>query len=158
LVSATVLAVPAARLAAVSVAAAQESPVVGTVQTPNWTFTVVAVDDPYKGEVTRPKKQAPGTRYVSAQVVITNGSDEPLQFDIVDVRLVDQDGIEYPAGDVTGSEPKLVAQNLPDGERTRGWVWYSLPTDAKVNEVRFYGPRPVFRIKLNISGEKPASS
>ena len=154
----SVLAVPAAGLAAVSVAAAQESPDVATVQTPNWSFTVVSVDDPYKGVVTRPKEKVPGTRYVSAQVVITNGSEEPLQFDIPDVRLVDQDGIEYPAGDVTGSEPKLVAQNLPDGERTRGWVWYSLPTGAKVGEVRFYGPRPVFRIKLNNSDEKAADS
>ncbi len=59
---------------------------------------------------------------------------------------------------MTGSEPKLVAQNLPDGERTRGWVWYSIPTDAKVAEVRFYGPRPVFRVKLTDSEAEPKSS
>jgi hypothetical protein len=147
-VSASLVAIPAIELAAYGLTGAQEPEMVGSAQSPAWTFTVVSFQDPYTGEITRPQEPDPGTRYVSAQVIIANGSTEPLEFEIADVHLVDENGDEYPAGAVLGSEPKLVTQNLPDGERTRGWVWYEVPTGVNVTELRFYGPRPVFKVAV----------
>jgi hypothetical protein len=41
-----------------------------------------------------------------------------------------------------------VSQNLPDGERTRGWVWFAVPEDVTIVEIRFVGPSPVFTVSL----------
>jgi hypothetical protein len=112
---------------------------------------VIQFQDPYQGQVSRPATPDPDTRYVGAEVAITNESDQPLNFSTSAVTLKDKTGIEYPAGFVIGEEPKLVSQNLPDGERTRGWVWYMIPKGAKSSELRFTGPSPIFRVPLTES-------
>jgi hypothetical protein len=121
---------------------------VGEVAAPDWRFTVTQFHDPYQGAVSRPATPDPDTRYVGAEVTISNGSDQPLSFSTSDVRLKDKTGFEYTAGSVLGEEPKLVSQNLPDGERTRGWVWFMVPKDATFSELRFIGPSPIFRVTL----------
>ena len=60
----------------------------------------------------------------------------------------DTQGFQYAAGDVTGTEPRLVSQNLPDSERTRGWVWFMVPENAELTEIAFDGPPPSFRVPL----------
>jgi len=116
---------------------------------PQWIFTVQVFQDPYAGELTRPAEPEPGIRYAAAEVVIENQSDQPLDFAASDVRLRDEQGVEYPAnGAVIGEEPKLVSQNLPDGERTRGWVWFSVPEGSVVTEVRFAPAQPQLRVQL----------
>lgn len=127
---------------------ATENEPVGQAEAPAWTFTVLVVQDPYTGEITRPSEPKPGTRFVAAEVVITNGSDQPLDFSTSDVELRDADGVSYSAGAATGSEPKLVSQNLPDHERTRGWVWYAVPENVDIAELRFAGPSPIFRVPI----------
>ncbi|HEU0114035.1 MAG TPA: DUF4352 domain-containing protein, partial [Thermomicrobiales bacterium] len=128
---------------------ATPTPMVGRADAPRWTFTVLLYQDPYAGKLSRPTEPEPGTRYIFAEVVIDNGSDQPLDFAISDVRLVDVQGVEYPASSsVLGSEPKLTGQNLPDGERTRGAVWFAVPTDARFNEIKFNGPSPRFVVPL----------
>jgi hypothetical protein len=63
--------------------------------------------------------------------------------------MVDSEGTEYPASaSVIGSEPKLTGQNLPGGERTRGTVWFAVPSGAKFSELKFNGPSPAFRVPL----------
>jgi hypothetical protein len=85
---------------------------------------------------------------VAMQVVIANGSDQPLDFSVADIHLKDETGTEFEAGRVIGSEPRLVSQNLPDGERTRGWIWFAVPEGTLPTQVIFTGPPPQFRVTL----------
>ena len=141
-----------------SVALAQESQtatptsapeLVGQAEMPHWVFTVQVFQDPYAGILTRPAEPEPGIRYIAAEVVIENQSDQPLDFTASDVRIRDEQGIEYVANSaVIGEEPKLVSQNLPDGERTRGWVWFTVPEGTAITEVRFVPAPPQLRVRL----------
>src|SRR5215212_11147688 len=65
-----------------SAAAQQSTPTsaIGSAQSPNWTFTVAQYADPYQGTLTRPKTPPKGMRIVGAEVIIENGSDQPLGF------------------------------------------------------------------------------
>jgi hypothetical protein len=121
---------------------------VGEATAPNWRFTVSKFADPYEGEISRPAKPPADSRFVGAEVIVTNDSDQPLEFSAADVRLRDAGGVEYTAGSVVGEEPKLVSQNLPEGERTRGWVWFSVPLDSPLSDLRFSGPVPTFRVAI----------
>lgn len=156
LLSASALAVPMSALDSLPRVSAQDPGAVGTAGAPNWSFTVVAIEDPYTGQILRPSEPDPDARIVAVQVIITNASDSPLDFQVSDVRLRDTDDVEYQAGDAIGSAPRLVSQNLPDGERTRGWVWFQIPKDSRVNEIRFYGPRPIFRVQVPSEGTPEA--
>jgi hypothetical protein len=99
--------------------------------------------------LTRPTEPDAEARYVSAEVVIDNASDQPLEFPTSAVHLRDEQGVEYAASaSVIGSEPKLTGQNLPGGERTRGTVWFSVPKSARLIEMKFIAPPPQFRVSL----------
>ncbi len=124
------------------------APAIGQATAPNWSFTVLEVQSPYKGQLTRPKEVAPGQMVFAAQVIITNGSDQPLNFSTSDITLKDDAGVAYPAGSTLGSEPRIVSQDLPGGERTRGWVWFSVPVGTVATQLIFTGPSPQFRIAL----------
>lgn len=113
---------------------------------PDWRFGLVEVADPYNGDVTKPDLIPSGVRVVGCQVVITNGSDQPLEFSVRNIRIRDADGVEYAAGEYLGTEPRIVSQNLPDGERTRGWVWAAIPEGTDISSVVFIPPSPVMRI------------
>ncbi len=154
--SASALAVPISTFGPLPQVLAQEPIAIGVAPAPDWSFTVVSIEDPYTGRITRPSEPDPDARFVAVQVIITNASDSPLDFQVSDVRLRDADDIEYQAGEAIGSEPRLVSQNLPDGERTRGWVWFQIPQGSRVSEVRFYGPRPVFRVRIPEEGTPEA--
>jgi Domain of unknown function (DUF4352) len=130
-------------------AAPTATELVGQAEMPNWVFTVQVFQDPYAGVLTRPAEPEPGIRYVAAEIVIENRSDQPLEFTVSDVRLRDEQGVEYTANTgVGGEEPKLVSQNLPDGERTRGWVWFTVPEGTAITEVRFVPAPPQLRVRL----------
>jgi hypothetical protein len=104
---------------------------VGQAEMPRWIFTVLMFQDPYEGVLTRPAEPEPGVRYIAAEVRIENQSDQPLEFAASDIRLRDEQGTEYASSSaVVGAEPKLTGQKLPDGERTRGWVWFAVPDNA----------------------------
>jgi hypothetical protein len=116
---------------------------------PRWIFRVLVLQDPYAGVHTPPAEPEPGVRYIAAEVRIENQSDQPLEFAASDVRLRDEQGVEYTSDStVSGEEPKLTGQNLPDGERTRGWVWFSVPEIAVITEMRFLAPPPQLRVQL----------
>lgn len=121
---------------------------IGVAGMPDWTFTVLEFHDPYPGKLTKPAETPSGLRIVSSQVILTNHSDQPLEFIVTDVRLRDADGIEYRAGDYLGSEPRLVSQNLPSGERTRGWVWFALGKNTVPTSMVFDSPAPILRVPL----------
>jgi hypothetical protein len=122
---------------------------IGQAEMPRWIFVVLILQDPYAGVLTRPAEPEPGMRYVGAEVRIENQSDQPLEFATTDVRLRDEQGVEYPtSAAVVGEEPRLTGQNLPDGERTRGWVWFAIPENAVITEMRFVAPPPQLRVQL----------
>ena len=128
---------------------AAEGEMVGEAEMPRWIFRVLVLQDPYAGVLTRPAEPEPEVRYIAAEVRIENQSDLPLEFAASDVRLRDEQGVEYPSDStVSGEEPKLTGQNLPDGERTRGWVWFSVPENTVITEMRFLAPPPQLRVQL----------
>lgn len=116
--------------------------------TPDWRFSVLQMIDPYTGTLTRPKPVPEGERVVALEVVLENHSDQPMEYALSSVRLRDVDGVEYRAGSAVGEEPRLVAQNLPNGERTRGWVWFAIAGKAKPTSIVFIAPAPVLKIEL----------
>jgi hypothetical protein len=129
-------------------AAPTQPPAVGEAAAPNWTFTVLQVQQPYKGELTRPKELDPGLTVVAAEIIITNGSDQPLGFSTADIALKDEAGISYTSGSTLGTEPRVVSQDLPGGERTRGWVWFAVPDGTVPTQLVFSGPAPQFRVPI----------
>jgi hypothetical protein len=122
---------------------------IGHADAPAWSFTVTQYQDPWGGAVSRPDTPPSGTRYIGAEVVIRNDSDDPMEYLVRDIFLRSIDGILYPAGDVlSDDQPALVNQNLPDGERTRGWVWFAVREADEITSIQFVGPSPVFRVRL----------
>jgi hypothetical protein len=94
--------------------------------------------------------QAPpaGTRYLAAEVEIDNASDQPLAFTPAEIRVRDETGLEYRGGSAIGTEPSINVRNLNGGERSRGWVWFTLPANARAVQLVYVGPQPEFRIDL----------
>jgi hypothetical protein len=121
---------------------------VGEAVAPSWRFAVSTFEDPYQGTISTPSSSPPETRFIGAEVIITNDSEQPLEFRVGEIRLADSRGFLYPAGGVIGSEPRLVSQNLPNHERTRGWVWFMVSNDAEPTQIAFDGPAPSFRVEL----------
>ena len=121
---------------------------IGEALAPSWRFAVSTFQDPYQGTISNSSSAPPGTRFIGAEVIITNDSDQPLEFRSSDIRLRDSQGFLYQPGNGTGSEPRLVSQNLPANERTRGWVWFLVPNDAQPTDLTFNAPPPSFRVPL----------
>ena len=137
--------------AAASAAQRQGTPVdeaLGRAKAPAWSFTVFVVQDPYQGQIQQPASPPPDTRYVAAEVEIDNASDQPLNFSPAEIRLRDAAGTEYRGGSAVGTEPFLSIRNLNGGERSHGWVWFIVAQGAEIVEMAYYGPPPVFAVKL----------
>lgn len=115
---------------------------------PDWRFSLVEFQRAYQGTISRPEDIPDGLTIVGCQVILTNLSDQPMEIAVRDIRLRDSEGIEYQAGEFTGEEPRVVSQNLPEGERTRGWVWYGIPEAHQPVSIVFIPPRPVLRIGI----------
>jgi len=137
-----------------TLAAMQEESLGGEATSPTWVFVLHSLQDPYAGEIVRPEEQAPGTRYLGADVEIRNESGEPLNFAPGGVRLVDADGFEYTSGAVAGSEPLLPSLNMLSGDRVRGWVWYAVPEAAQVVELAYVAPPPRLAVRLSPGSER----
>ena len=127
-----------------------EADQVGQATMPAWIITVSQLQDPYQGEIQAPPpaEQPAGTRFVAAEIVVENDSDQPLGFTPVDLRLVDAAGTEYRGGLAAGTEPFLAVRNMNGGDRIRGWVWFILPEAAELAELLYVAPAPVLRIAI----------
>jgi hypothetical protein len=128
--------------------AASDDSEIGRSSMPDWQFSAVSLSDPYTGTMTKPTGLPAEARVVSLQVILTNASDQPLEFSVTDVRLRDANGSEYRAGEYLGTEPRLVSQNLPSGERTRGWVWFGVPDNVDLASIVFSAPPPLLSLSL----------
>jgi hypothetical protein len=115
---------------------------------PNWTFVVHNVEDPYSGDIQVPQEHPPGMRFVAAEVEVINASDQSLAFTPIDIRLRTLDGIEYRGGSAIGTDPTINPRNLNPGERSRGWVLFTIPEAGVAVELAYLAPQPQFRIAL----------
>jgi hypothetical protein len=115
---------------------------------PEWTFVVHTVQDPYSGAIQVPQEQPPGMRFVAADVEVVNASDQSLAFTPIDIRLRTLDGVEYRGGSAIGTDPTINPRNLNPGERSRGWVLFTLPEESEAVELVYLAPQPQFRIVL----------
>ncbi len=121
---------------------------VETALAPNWTFSVFRFQDPYAGAIQVPQEQPPGMRFTGAEVEIVNGSDQGLAFTPIDLRLRTLDGIEYRGGSAIGTDPTINPRNLNPGERSRGWVLFTVPAESEADELVYLAPQSQFRIAL----------
>ena len=121
---------------------------IGQAAAPAWSFAVLSVQDPYGGEVQQPPTPPAGTRYVAAEIVVDNASDQPLNFNPVEVRVRDAGGVEYRGGTAIGTEPLIGARNLNGGERSRGWLWFTVAADAELVDLLDLAPPPQVRVPL----------
>jgi hypothetical protein len=121
---------------------------VGRVGMPAWWLTVETFQDPYAGVVQQPAQPPPGTRYLAAEVVIENASNQGLNFTPADVRLRDATGQEFRGGTAVGTEPFIAPRNLNGGERSRGWIWFTAPADAQIVEIVYVTPPAELRLPV----------
>lgn len=121
-------------------------------ESPHWTFIVHAFEDPYSGEIQVPQEIPAGMRFVAAEVEVVNDSNQALAFTPIDIRLRTLDGTEYRGGSAIGTDPTINPRNLNPGERSRGWVLFTVPESSEVVELAYLAPQPQFRIPLQ-SGE-----
>jgi len=127
---------------------APDGDTLGEASMPDWRFAAINLRDPYEGTLTKPTGVSAGIRVVAFEVSLANQSDQPLEFSIANIRLRDSDGVEYRAGDYLGTDPRLVSQNLPNGEITRGWIWFGVPEETSLASIVFVAPPPTLRIAL----------
>ena len=133
-----------------------------TAPSPEWTFVVHGMQDPYAGALTTPSEPAPGMRYVGFDVEVVNDSDQPLSFAGTGVYLRDDQGFSYRSGTVAGREPALHGRTMPAGDRSRGWVWFEVPQDVTLTEILLVPTAPELRVGLDevasISGTPEAAA
>lgn len=133
--------------------AAQATPAAGdsanSATAPDWVFTVHRFEDPYDGEIQVPQERPAGMRFVAAEIEISNDSDQSLAFTPVDVRLRSRDGVEYRGGSAIGTDPTINPRNLNPGERSRGWVLFTVPDGSEPVELVYLAPQPQFRIDVS---------
>ncbi|HET9661334.1 MAG TPA: DUF4352 domain-containing protein [Thermomicrobiales bacterium] len=119
-----------------------------TAGAPDWSFVLHGYQDDYAGEIQAPQERPAGMRFAAAEVEIINDSDQPLAFTPIDIRLRSADGVEYRGGSAIGMEPTANPRNLNPGERSRGWVWFTVPDAVSASEIVYFAPQPQFRIAL----------
>lgn len=134
--------------AAPSVRGTPESESSHVIAAPDWTFSLFELQDPYPGMIQVPQSPPPGTRYVGAEVEVDNSSDQPLAFTPAEIRLRDITGVEYRGGSAIGTEPSINPRNLNAGERSRGWVWFTVGTETDLVTLVYVGPQPQFKIDI----------
>src|SRR3954451_23305101 len=120
----------------------------GRIGPPQWFLTVITLQDPYSGVIQAPAEPPANTRYIAAELQIDNDSDQALNFTPTDIRLRDEAGFEFRGATAIGQEPMLNARNLNAGERSRGWVWFTVAADARLVELIYVAPAPTFRATL----------
>jgi len=123
-------------------------PSMGRIGPPQWFLTLITLQDPYQGVIQAPAEPPANTRYIAAELQIDNDSDQALNFTPTDIRLRDEAGFEYRGGTAIGQEPMLNARNLNAGERSRGWVWFTVAIDVRLVELIYVAPAPVYRATL----------
>ena len=120
-----------------------ETPV-ASFDAPDWTIAILSFLDPYPRPLKTPASpypDMPQVRYIGLEVLFENKSTLPLDLRPTDIHLHDRDGFDYtPASGVAGVEPRLQGQTIPPGRRARGWLWYAVPIDAELDELRVDAP------------------
>ena len=143
-------------------AAAQAAATPAVATGPDWKFVVYELQDPYAGTliVPAPKNIDPAMRYIGIDAGVEAGTFS-VQVKAANVRLRDSDGREYSTGRTTGSEVKLADREVLPGETDRGWLWFEVPTGARIVQIVFIpGTVPEYRLPYDaapLSSATPAT-
>lgn len=121
---------------------------VGRINGMPWVFVLLTYQDPYEGTLLAPELPDPDARYIGTEIEIVNGSEEALDFEPYEVRLVDANGVQLRSGGVVGSDPRINPLNLVSGERARGWIYFAVALDAELDELLYIAPPPQFRVSV----------
>ena len=102
------------------------------------TISVRELEDPFSGaDPARPPEE--GMRYVGLIVAFTAADDQTLEANANSVLLHDTDGYLYQPTYVQRPadvlQPDLQSQEMAPGNRISGFIGYSLPQDAVVDEI-----------------------
>jgi hypothetical protein len=72
-----------------------------------------------------------GDEFLAIEIIVQSGANTGVNISPLDVKVKDADGLQYDAG-LLGKEPFLPTQNdLPKGEKVRGWATIEIPIQAK---------------------------
>ncbi len=85
-------------------------------------------------EFSQPKA---GNKYVEADILIENGGSEPIDYNILDFKLQDNEGYSYNTAFGGSSEPSLSAGTLQKGQKTRGFVSFEIPKKNKAEQLTY---------------------
>jgi hypothetical protein len=129
---------------------------VGRLVSPDGIVLVLAVQDPYQGQLVRPTEPNPAKRYLAVELELRSTSEPGWFNGLWQFGVRDTNGTEYIGGnDVVGSDPRLFEVELPAGESARGWLYIAVPKQARLTDF-FYYPR--LRLPWPGSGDGTAAS
>ncbi len=96
---------------------------------------VLGVEDPGKAEAGY--TPAPNTRLVAVKLEFTNlTSDDKLLVELTNATITDDKGVDYPAIQSAHSD-EVKSGELAKGEKSVGWVGFTVPADVKVKSVTY---------------------
>ena len=76
-------------------------------------------------------KAGDGKKYISVEIIVESGADTGVSVNPFYCKLSDGDAYSYTMT-IGGKDPYLSSQNdLPKGEKMRGWVTFEVPEAAK---------------------------
>jgi hypothetical protein len=133
---------------------------VATIDALQWKITILSFQDPYIAELRTPASPVPNMpslRYIGAELLFENTSEEPLGIRTSAFHVHDADGFDYaPAAGVSSPQPKLQSQTVQGGERARGWLFFAVPSGAELTELRMDEPAAEMKVPLQGIANLPA--
>ena len=113
--------------------ATKEAPLIGkvgeTLAQGGYLLTVTQVESAENfGDFVNANK---GMRLIAVELIVESTANKGVSVNPMYTSIRDADGYEY-NGSIFGREPSLKSQNdLPRGEKMRGWVTFEIPEKAK---------------------------
>lgn len=99
-----------------------------TITQGDYIITVVSVETAQEfGDFVKVKE---GNIFVATELIVESGAAAGVSVNPLYISVKDAEGFEY-TSTILGKEPSLKSQNdLPAGEKMRGWVTFEVPTTA----------------------------
>ncbi|MHC1739928.1 MAG: DUF4352 domain-containing protein [Anaerolineaceae bacterium] len=99
-------------------------------------YSLIVLDFNDSATVNNPWGQIKGNKYVGVQVSLENiSSNNNLEVRSSNAFLIDHQGFIYPS--ILVNNNSLDTTNLTKGEKTKGWVFFSIPEDSNLYCIKY---------------------